>query len=174
MRLHMLEDTKGLTCAEMPRFLDDDGKPTHDEEAAAIDPHSGDPVTNPARNIWVTETALANAINTSYFAESVATFSIVTGLALLLAGVGFLVLTLRLPWRGEGEESAAESWVAQLERSALAPLAWRARLELERQAIADRGLNGSDVAGSMSHETFQRSAGALRARSMAPRAPSAR
>jgi hypothetical protein len=109
MRLHTLEDTKGLTYAEMPRFLDEDGKPTHDEEAAAIDPQSGEPVTNPARNIWVTETALANALNTSYFAESVATFSIVTGLALLLAGVGFLVLTLRLPWRGEGKESAAES-----------------------------------------------------------------
>jgi hypothetical protein len=81
------------------------GKPTHDEKAAAIDPKSGEPVTNPARNIWVTETALANALNTSYFAENVATFSIVTGFALVLAGIGFLVLTLRLPWRVE--EAAA-------------------------------------------------------------------
>ena len=55
--------------------------------------------SNPQRNIWVTETALGTALNTSYFAEQVAEFSIVMGLCLLLAGIGFLVLTLRLPWR---------------------------------------------------------------------------
>jgi hypothetical protein len=107
MREHTLADTKGLTYAEMPRFLDENGKPTADEEAAAIDRASGEPVTNPARNIWVTETALANALNTSYFAERVATFSIVTGIALLLAGIGFLVLTLRLPWRPEEETTTS-------------------------------------------------------------------
>jgi hypothetical protein len=113
MRVHTLEDTGGLTYAEMPRFLDENGKPTHDEQAAAIDPKSGEPVTNPARNIWVTETALANALNTSYFAESVATFSVVTGFALLLAGIGFLVLTLRLPWRSEEERTAAKASAGQ-------------------------------------------------------------
>ncbi len=55
----------------------------------------------------MTETALTTALNTSYFAESVATFSIVMGFALLLAAIGFLVLTLRLPWRGEEQEEAA-------------------------------------------------------------------
>jgi hypothetical protein len=101
MREHTLADTGGLTYAEMPRFLDDNGKPTHDEKAAAIDPKSGEPVSNPARTLWVTETALTTALNTSFFAESVATFTIVVGFALLLAGLGFLVLTLRLPWRKE-------------------------------------------------------------------------
>jgi hypothetical protein len=43
----------------------------------------------------VTETALTTALNTAYFAESVATFAIVMGIALLLAGVGFGVLTIR-------------------------------------------------------------------------------
>ena len=33
---------------------------------------------------------------TAYFAESVATFAIVMGVALLLAGIGFLILTLRV------------------------------------------------------------------------------
>jgi len=106
MREHTLADTGGLTYAEMPRFLDEKGKPTHDEEAAAIDPKSGAPVSNPARNQWVTETALSTALNVSFFAESVATFSIVMGFALLLAGIGFLVLTLRLPWREEETERA--------------------------------------------------------------------
>ena len=49
-----------------------------------------------ARNTWVTETALGTALNTSYFAENVALFSIVMGAALLLTGIGFLVVTLGL------------------------------------------------------------------------------
>jgi hypothetical protein len=101
MRKHALSDTGGQTYAEMPRFLDENGKPTHDEEAAAVDPKSGEPTSNPARQLWVTETALATALNTSYFAEQVAMFSMVIGFVLLLAGIGFLVLTLRLPWREE-------------------------------------------------------------------------
>jgi hypothetical protein len=99
MRIHALEDTGGLTYAEMPRFLDEKGEPTAEDSEAAIDPKTGEPVSNPQRNIWVTETALATALNTSYFAEQVAMFSIVMGICLLLAGIGFLVLTLRLPWR---------------------------------------------------------------------------
>ena len=42
----------------------------------------------------MTETALTTALNTSFFAERVAMFSIVMGIALLLTGIGFLVLTL--------------------------------------------------------------------------------
>jgi len=103
MRIHALEDTDGKTYAEMPRFIGKDGEPTAEESQAAIDPKSGEPVSNPERNIWVTETALSTALNTSYFAEQVANFSIVMGICLLLAGIGFLVLTLRLPWR-EGRE----------------------------------------------------------------------
>ena len=103
MRVHALEDTGGKTYAEMPRFIGKNGEPTADESEAAVDPKSGEPVSNPERNIWVTETALSTALNTSYFAEQVASFSIVMGICLLLAGVGFLVLTLRLPWR-EGRE----------------------------------------------------------------------
>lgn len=103
MRIHALEDTDGKTYAEMPRFIGEDGEPTAEESDAAIDPESGEPVSNPERNIWVTETALSTALNTSYFAEQVASFSIVMGICLLLAGIGFLVLTLRLPWRDARE-----------------------------------------------------------------------
>jgi len=117
MRVHTLADSKGQTYAEMPRFLDKSGKPTADEKAAAVDPKSGEPVSNPARNIWVTETALATALNTSYFAENVAKFAIVMGFALLLAGVGFLVLTLRLPRRRDEKAAATE---APARRAALA------------------------------------------------------
>jgi hypothetical protein len=68
-------------------------------------------VENPARNIWISSTAFQTALNTAYFAESVATFVAVIGAALLLVGIGLLVLTVRLlerpaPGRA-GERSGA-------------------------------------------------------------------
>ena len=96
MRIHTLESTGGLTYSQMGRFLDKSGKPTNDEKVAAVDAKTGQPVENGLRNLWVTETALTTALNTSYFAESVATFAVVMGAALLLVGIGFLVMIIRL------------------------------------------------------------------------------
>ena len=64
------------------------------DEAAALKDEEGNPVANSARNTWVTATALSTALNMSYMAEQVALFGIVVGVALLLAGIGFLILTL--------------------------------------------------------------------------------
>lgn len=94
MRKHALESTDGLTYAEMGRFLDKNGNQTSDEALAAKDPKTGQPVENGKRNIWVTQTALATALNTAYLGERVGVFGIVMGIALLLTGTGFLVLTL--------------------------------------------------------------------------------
>jgi hypothetical protein len=94
MRIHTLEATGGQVYADMGRYLDKNGEATDNEKLAAIDPETKKPVENGARNIWVNETALSTALNTSYFAESVATFAIVMGVALVLVGIGFLVLTL--------------------------------------------------------------------------------
>jgi hypothetical protein len=103
MRGHTLEATSGKTYAEMGRFVAKPGTPanltdgqggTNDTKYAVIDPKTQQPTSNPARNIWVTETALTTALNTAFFAERVGWFSIVMGIALLLTGIGFLVLTL--------------------------------------------------------------------------------
>jgi hypothetical protein len=94
MRIHALEATGGQVYAQMGHYMGKDGKPTDDEKAAAIDPKTHKPVENGARNIWVNETALSTALNTGYFAENVALFSIVMGFALILTGIGLLVLTL--------------------------------------------------------------------------------
>ncbi len=96
MRKHTLEATGGQTYAQMGRYLDANGKPTNDENKAAKDAKTGQPVENGLRNLWVTETALTTALNTAYFAESVATFAIAMGAALLLTGIGFLVFIIRL------------------------------------------------------------------------------
>jgi hypothetical protein len=117
MRVHALEATQGKTYAQMPRFATADGKGTNDEKAALKDPKSGAPVSNAARDIWVTETALSTALNTSYFAENVAMFSIVMGVALVLTGIGFLVMALGLLPAGARRESKVE---APLDRTAVA------------------------------------------------------
>ena len=112
MRKHTLEATGGKTYSQMDRFMGKDGKSTSDEKLAAIDPKSGKPVDNPLRNLWVSETALTTALHSSYFAESVATFAIVMGFALMLTGGGFLVLTLRV-LRVFGKETASETVAAR-------------------------------------------------------------
>jgi hypothetical protein len=93
MRVHALEATGGQTYAQMPRYATDDGKGTNDPALATKD-ENGQPVSNAARNIWVTETALATALNMSYMAEQLSLFSIVVGVALVLAGFGFAILAI--------------------------------------------------------------------------------
>jgi hypothetical protein len=94
MRNHALEATGGQTYAQMGRFLDSKGNSTSDEALAAKDPKTGQPVENGLRNLWVTETGLSTALNVSYMAEQMALFGIVVGVALLLSGIGFIVLAL--------------------------------------------------------------------------------
>ena len=96
-RGHGRQDLRG--DAALP---DESGQGTNDEAAAAKDPKTGEPVANGARNLWVTSTALQTALQTAYFAEGVATFAIVMGVALLLSGIGFLILTLRVLPRSRG------------------------------------------------------------------------
>ena len=93
IRTHALEATGGRTYAEMGRYLTASGEETNDEAEAATD-EQGNPVQNGLRNLWVTATSLTTALNTAFLAERIALFSIVMGAALLLTGIGFLVLTI--------------------------------------------------------------------------------
>ena len=108
MREHALEASDGLTYAEMGRFLAADDpenlKGTSDEEAALKD-EEGNPVPNTARNTWVTATALSTALNMSYMAEQLSIFGMVVGVALLLTGIGLVILAFAV----FGREPAAET-----------------------------------------------------------------
>ena len=101
MRLHALEATGGYTYSQMGRFTAKPNTPkaqlavgggTDNPQWAAMDTATNQPVANEARNIWVTETALTTALNTSYMADKLGLFGIVVGVALLLSGIGFIVL----------------------------------------------------------------------------------
>lgn len=115
MREHTLEATGGLTYSQMGRFQlsanPSDPKGTSDTAAAAKD-SNGQPVANNARDIWVTETALTSALNMSYMAEQLSVFGIVVGVALLLTGIGLLILALAVLGGRFREEAAAQAGVA--------------------------------------------------------------
>lgn len=94
---HALGITGGLTYSQMGRYVsaDDPENPAGtSDEAAALKDEEGNPVSNASRNTWVTATALSTALNVSYMAEQMALFGIVVGVALLLSGIGFIVLAL--------------------------------------------------------------------------------
>jgi hypothetical protein len=101
MRIHALEATGGYTYAQMGRFQAKPDAPkselavgggTDNPQWAVTDTATKQPVANGIRNVWVTETALSTALNVSYMADRLGLFGIVVGVALLLSGIGFIVL----------------------------------------------------------------------------------
>jgi len=101
MQIHALEASGGFTYAQMGMYVAKPGSPkaqltpdgaTDNKAYAQIDPTTKQPVSNGARNVWVTETALTTALNQAYLGSQLSLFSIVVGVALILAGIGFIVL----------------------------------------------------------------------------------
>jgi hypothetical protein len=112
MREHTLSSTGGLTYAEMGQYQSaenpSDPVGTNDPEAAAKD-ENGDPISNSARNIWVTETALATALDMGFMSEMLSIFSIIVGIALLLTGIGLVILAKAVFGRGRTHLPAVPS-----------------------------------------------------------------
>lgn len=92
MRIDALMATGGKTFSQLPRFATANGVGTNNEAEALK--KEGKPVEYPTRYVWVMGTALSTALNSSDIAEQTATFGIVVGIALLLAGIGFGVLAI--------------------------------------------------------------------------------
>jgi hypothetical protein len=103
MQIHALEATGGFYYSQMgiytaaanaPKSQLMPGGGVEDVKYAAVDPTTKLPIQNGARNVWITETALTTALNTSYMATQLALFGIVVGVALLLSGFGFAILSI--------------------------------------------------------------------------------
>ena len=112
MRIHGLEATGGLTYSQMPRYASADGKGTN-VAAQATKSSSGQPLDNPARTVWINETALSTALNVSYMASQLALFGVVVGVALLLSGIGFIVLAASGALRPNAAASKPDPAVAE-------------------------------------------------------------
>jgi hypothetical protein len=115
MRIHALAATNGLVYSQMGRWVAKPGAPakatdfnggTSDPKWALTEPKTGRPVDNGLRNLWVTETSLATALNTSYLASQISLFGVVVGVALLLSGIGFGILALGGALRHRPESAA--------------------------------------------------------------------
>ena len=74
MRVHALEGTGGKTFSQMGRFLD--------------------AVSNPARETWITQRALATGLELAFVGERVSLFAIATGALFVVVGIGLLVMLL--------------------------------------------------------------------------------
>jgi hypothetical protein len=103
MRIHALGSSSGLTYSQMGQYAAKPGTPvqftdfnggTSDPKYAQVDPKTGKPVSNGARNLWVTETSLTTALYLAYTGSAISLFGVVVGVALLLSGIGFLILAL--------------------------------------------------------------------------------
>jgi hypothetical protein len=103
MRIHALGASNGLTYAQMGRYAAKPNAPpqstdfnggTNDPQFAQTDAATGQPVSNGARDLWVTETSLTTALYLAYTGSAISLFGIVVGIALLLSGIGFLILAL--------------------------------------------------------------------------------
>jgi len=101
MRIHALGSSSGLTYAQMGQYAAKPDAPvqftdfnggTNDPKYAQTDATTGRPVSNGARNVWVTETALTGSLFLAFTASGLSLFAIVVGVALLLSGIGFLIL----------------------------------------------------------------------------------
>ncbi|MEX0781773.1 MAG: hypothetical protein WD557_03920 [Dehalococcoidia bacterium] len=110
IRQHQLEATGGLTYSETGRFATEDGNPQGTNDASqAAKGEDGKPISNAVRNQWVTATALSTSLNMAFFAERVGYFAIVMGIALLLTGVGFGILTWQVLRSMQDADAAASA-----------------------------------------------------------------
>lgn len=113
LRLHALRSTNGLTYSQMGKYVAKDDAPPEETDfaggtdsplVAELDPKTNQPLDNPDRDLWVTATALSSALNLAYTAEQVSLFGIVVGFALLLTGIGLVILAVEaLPPRKESD-----------------------------------------------------------------------
>lgn len=103
MRIHALGASSGLTYSQMGQYVAKPDAPvqstdfiggTSDPKYAQTDPKTGQPVSNPARSTWITETALTTALYLAYTGSALSLFGLIVGIALLLSGIGFLILAL--------------------------------------------------------------------------------
>ena len=101
MEIQALEVAGGKTYAQTSLYATADGKGTNTISQALYD-SNGVAIDNPARQVWVNEIALSSALNLSYVSERLSLFSMLIGVALILSGIGFVVLDVAALHRRRG------------------------------------------------------------------------
>ena len=120
MREHTLAATDGQVYSQMAPLRHRRRQADRRQGRRGHQPEDRQPEENAARNIWVTETALATALDTSFFAERVAMFAIVMGVALLLVGHRLSRMLLGPVGRGDAQREPPERQLAKPHTTAVA------------------------------------------------------
>ena len=94
IRSRALAAAGGRTYAETEAYVDADGAPTSDADAARLDERTGAPVENPDHALWLQATALETALMQAYLAFRLADLTIALGGTLVVAGAGTTALGL--------------------------------------------------------------------------------
>lgn len=110
MFIHAMGATNGLVYSQLGRYpakpgtpfkytdgnggISPSASPAIVAQYAVTNPVTKQPADNSARSVWIDQVALSTALDASYMADQISLFSIVVGVALLLAGIGFGVLVL--------------------------------------------------------------------------------
>ena len=155
MREHQLERTEGLTYAQMGRFIAADDPEsaagTSDEEAALKD-EEGNAISNPARQSWVTAVAITTALNTSYMAEQLSIFGMVVGVALLLTGIGLVILAFAVFGREPATETRSAGPPRSRQQADPGDAGGPDRQELRPPGAQQRGRRCRPLCVAVSHE----------------------
>jgi len=90
IRYHVLDSTRGLTFAEMPRQI-----PKLDENGNPVLNTNGEPVmtANTTRDLWITATTLITALNLGIITYAFSAFILLFGLISIWTGVTFWALS---------------------------------------------------------------------------------
>lgn len=87
IRRNTLDATGGRTYAEVAPYIDVEGRPTSDAEAAVKDGRTGQPLENPDHELWLQSTTLQTALTQAYLAFRLSELTIALGASFVLAGV---------------------------------------------------------------------------------------
>lgn len=93
---HVNEITGGRSYAELGRYLTADGKGDTSDESLAMMDKDGNPVANPVRDVALTASTLRTGLYTSVMAFNIADLVIGLGLAIVVIGLVFGGLGIRL------------------------------------------------------------------------------
>lgn len=88
IRSNTLAAAGGRPYAETEEFIDVDGNPTSNADAALKDAGTGKPVENPTHALWLQSTTLQTALMQAYVATRLADLTVALGGTLLVTGAG--------------------------------------------------------------------------------------
>lgn len=95
IRKNTLEATAGRTYAEIPAYVDEEGRPTSNVERAIRDERTGEPLEHPDHDLWIQSTTLQTALTQAFVASRLAELTVALGTTFAAVGIGLAAMGRR-------------------------------------------------------------------------------